>query len=567
VTHEKFIDYVIKQNDPSTYKSECLNIFKNELFYFCNPRTVTLYLKEDQSNINNIDGNDDSKLNIENLEEYLLSNRYVKPGIFDSILPPHPNTPSDNGKSIESLNNKCHQTIITSDNVLKNELINNSSNDDGSNTNIKSNAKLDENLNDNQNNSNNNNEADRYDDSTNEYGGKENEDNDTQNKEFYIYQYNIPRTFNSLQIESLTRFFIKTYVQHIYIIAYVFSHPQEYIYHHFRRTVTLPVPFEELEHGIVAEDWPNWVEEQENILIRKKEEEEAAIENERKLKEEMLLKEKERLEEELAQQKIKEAQDNIKNSLNSLLYQPSNKTIGELPEIPLVKSVEENNEQNNEDNINNDKITINNENEEEQKNEVLDKNNADVNSIKFKISNPNFRNSFLDLWKKQETVKEQKQKDLVYQLKQDYQRKEDRLVFDLSEQSLVNFERSRNSLISKIKEITGEDISEIIRHVYDPENVESIIHNSELLKDQYFTLLQKHIEEIISSNVQHILERLDAVNSELEKLRESVAEKNNPPNKKGANKKDDKKNDKNSKKNTPKNKKESSKSKSKPKKK
>jgi len=108
------------------------------------------------------------------------------------------------------LNNKCHQTIITSDNVLKNELINNSSNDDGSNTNIKSNAKLDENLNDNQNNSNNNNEADRYDDSTNEYGGKENEDNDTQNKEFYIYQYNIPRTFNSLQIESLTRFFIKT---------------------------------------------------------------------------------------------------------------------------------------------------------------------------------------------------------------------------------------------------------------------------------------------------------------------------------------------------------------------
>jgi len=40
-----------------------------------------------------------------------------------------------------------------------------------------------------------------------------------------------------------------------------------------------------------------------------------AIENERKLKEEMLLKEKERLEEELAQQKIKEAQDNIKNCM------------------------------------------------------------------------------------------------------------------------------------------------------------------------------------------------------------------------------------------------------------
>ena len=67
----------------------------------------------------------------------------------------------------------------------------------------------------------------------------------------------------------------KRYVQHVNIIAYVFSKPQDNIYIKNKKTVVPPITFEELSHGIIAEEWPNWVQEQEKIIIKKKEEEEA----------------------------------------------------------------------------------------------------------------------------------------------------------------------------------------------------------------------------------------------------------------------------------------------------
>jgi len=130
---------------------------------------------------------------------------------------------------------------------------------------------------------------------------------------------------------------------------------------------------------------------------------------------------------------------------------------------------------------------------------------------------------------------------LIDQLNIELQKKNDVFAFDISEESLSRLEKSRHELIEKIKNITGEDENKKLRYVYDPEKVENIIQNSELLKDQYFTQLQKHIEEVITTNIQHISERIDSVNIELEKLTSNNDDKNNASNKKGANKKEDKK--------------------------
>lgn len=227
-----------------------------------------------------------------------------------------------------------------------------------------------------------------------------------------------------------------------------------------------------------------------------------------------------------------------------MLYQPSNKIISELPLIPKIKVTEEEEEKQSNTHPSLQEYSENNENE---LNEINEKESADINNIKFKISNPNFRNSFLELWKKQELNKEQQRTDMINQLHFELQRKDDSFIFDLSEQSLVKLENSRQELIRKIKEINGEKNNDEIKDVYDPEHVDSIIQNSELLKDQYFSQLQKHVEEIITTNIQHINERIETVNSELEKLKISVDEKNNPSNKKGTNKKDDKKEEKSSK--------------------
>ncbi|KAG4094582.1 hypothetical protein H8356DRAFT_1692588 [Neocallimastix lanati (nom. inval.)] len=547
-THEKFIDYVSKHKDPSTYKSQCINIFKDELFYFCNSRTVTLYLKEDECNKNTEERVEETNADIDNLEEYLLSNRYVKPGIFDSILPTPVTTPLESRKnSINSLNASHRsindQTLTPSEKLLNlvNDVRNNKENlknqhnsHNGSKSHLNSNNKLYENekiidtIN--------------HEDDDNEENHEKMDENE-QDKDYFIIQYNIPKTFNPLQIESLTRFFFKTYIQHINIIAYVFSQPQNYICHNYKKAIVSPDTYEELENGILAEEWPNWVQEQENIIIKKKEEEEAAIEMERKKKEEVLLKEKEKLEKELANQKLKETQDNIKNSLISMLYQPLNKNISELPAIPKIKPYEKTDEQTKEDNINanlnnnnnnnNEKPSINIENEENKLIENLNEENININAIKFKITNPNFKESFLELWKRKDIEKEQNRKDLLYHLQNELQRKNDSYIFDLSEQSLVKLEKSRQELINKIKEISTEEENNKIRHVYDPEQVDASIQNSELLKDQYFTQLQKHVEEIISSNIQHISERLAAVNLELEKLKGNDTAAST--NKKGAN--------------------------------
>ncbi|OUM68987.1 hypothetical protein PIROE2DRAFT_57749 [Piromyces sp. E2] len=208
---------------------------------------------------------------------------------------------------------------------------------------------------------------------------------------------------------------------------------------------------------------------------------------------------------------------------------------------------EQENEVNEENEKNNlQKIDINNKEEEKEKEEVNngngDNDEDDIQNEKFNISNPKFRNSFLELWKKQVIEREQQEKELVDQLNVQLQQKNDNLELDHSDQSLLKLKNSCQELIKKIKKITGDDDEKKIRYVYDPEKVETIIQNSELLKDQYFTQLQKHIEEVITTNIQHITERIDIVNTELEKMRSSNEEKNNPsPNKKGANKKDDKK--------------------------
>jgi len=313
-----------------------------------------------------------------------------------------------------------------------------------------------------------------------------------------------------------------------------------------KKLIVSPDTYEELENGILAEEWPNWVQEQENIIIKKKEEEEAAIEMERKKKEEILLKEKEKLEEELANQKLKETQENIKNSLIAMLYQPLNKNISELPAIPKIKPFDKNEEQTKEDNTdanannsNNEKPTLNNENEENKLIENLDEENININAIEFKITNPNFKKSFLELWKRKEIEKEQNRKDLIDHLQNELQKKDDNCLFNLSEQSLAKLEKSRQELINKIKEISKEDENNKIRYVYDPEQIDASIQNSELLKDQYFTQLQKHIEEIISTNIQDISERLTTVNLELEKLKGN--DTSDSTNKKGANKNDDSK--------------------------
>eukprot|EP00833_Pecoramyces_ruminatium_P004265 jgi/Orpsp1_1/1178297/evm.model.c7180000064756.1 len=225
-THEKFIEYVNNNSDSSTYKSKCLAIFKNELFYFCNSRTVTLYLKKNEKCNNINDVGEISDMKNDNIEEYLLSNRYVKPGIFDSILPQQDKS-FNNIQSIYSINKSHHsvngQTLTTSDKYFnlvidvmqnKNVIINKEDkNDNNSNNNINnicSNKKLNENIN----NSDDNNSMDlnEYYCSAEEKESSEkdiDEENEIQNKDFYIFQYNIPKTFNSLQIESLTRFFIK----------------------------------------------------------------------------------------------------------------------------------------------------------------------------------------------------------------------------------------------------------------------------------------------------------------------------------------------------------------------
>ncbi|ORX87466.1 hypothetical protein BCR32DRAFT_289289 [Anaeromyces robustus] len=552
-THDKFIEFINgNNNDPSTYKSHCLNIFKNELFYYCNPRTVTLYLKECENNKTK-ENNTDLSFDNDNLEEVLLSNRYVKPGIFDSILPPLSKSEEQNTE-LSSLSLNKSNILNTSINSQSLKNINNNSynnkdqvkisnNTLNSNNSISSNkySKNEENIN----NSNTNIIKDESESIINDEGDNseiEFEEDDDENKDLYIFEYNIPRTFNSLQIENLARFFLKTYIQHINIIAYVFSKPQGNIITNYKKSIVIPPSFEELEHGILAEEWPNWVQEQENIIIKKKKEEEAAIELERKKNEERLLKEKELLEEELAKQKLSETQNSIINNLISILYQPSNKNISEFPVIPLIKQIEEKEEKSNEnENIVNTSPVENKEEHEENNSETNLNNNDnddDFNTKLFKISNPNFRKSFLDLWKKQVSDREQQQKDLVYQLNFELQRKNDSLQFDLSEQSLLKLENSRQELMKKIKEITGEDESKKLKYVYDPNQVETIIQNSELLKEQYFTQLQKYIEEIITTNIQHINERIENVNNELEKLRGNKEEKTNT-NKKGG--KDDKK--------------------------
>lgn len=233
------------------------------------------------------------------------------------------------------------------------------------------------------------------------------------------------------------------------------------------------------------------------------------------------------------------------------MYQPSDKNISKLPVIPPIKTEEENNnienEQENdvnEDTENNNVQEINKDNEEEDNNATENNNEDDIQHRIFNISNPKFRNSFLDLWKKQVIEREQQQKELVDQLNYQLKEKNENIELEHSEQSLLRLENSRQELINKIKEITGDDDEKKIRDVYDPEKVETIIQNSELLKDQYFTQLQKHIEEVITTNIQHIAERIDNVNGELEKLRNPNDEKNNPPNKKdkkGETKKEDKK--------------------------
>jgi len=551
-THKKFIEYINNNRNLSTYRSQCLNIFKNELFYFCNPRTVILHLKENENNNNN-ENNEDSDLNHDNLEEILLSNRYIKPGIFDSILPSpqldsskkeisNSNSSSLNKSHSNNISKKCNSTNSKNNsfdinknshcNIYTENIINSV---------CSSKSKIiDDNINSSYNSiiSNEKDNIDYNDDSE-----EKNEEEDNLNEDCYIFEYNLPMTFNSLQIECLTRFFLKTYVQHINIIAYVFSKPQERVCTHYKKAIVSPVVFEELENGIIAEEWPNWVQEQENIIIKKKEEEEAAIEREKKKKEEELLKEQERLNEELAKQKLLEKQENIIKTLNEILYQPSDKNISDLPFIPLVKSLSS--DENNHDINVSHEVNLNGNKDEkelfdEDKESEKDDDDDDFTKKKFNITNPRFRNSFLELWKKQIIDREQQEKDLLYQLNFELQRKNDVYAFDISEQSLSKLENSRHELIKKIKEITGEDESKKLRYVYDPEKVESIIQNSELLKDQYFVQLQKHVEEVITKNVQYITERIDNVNAELEKLRSNNEEKNNPPNKKGVNKKDEK---------------------------
>jgi len=245
-----------------------------------------------------------------------------------------------------------------------------------------------------------------------------------------------------------------------------------------------------------------------------------------------------------------------------MLYQPSSKTISELPIIPLIKTEEENKNEDLSNDINkNDELEDDNNLENENKNiKNEDKDKNEFKNKKFIISNTNFRNSFLELWKKQVLDREQQQKELVEQLNIELQKKNDVFAFDISEESLSRLENSRRELINKIKEITGEDENTKLHYVYDPEQVENIIQNSELLKEQYFTQLQKHIEEIITTNMQHISERINTINTELEKLRNDNNDKNNASNKKGENKKEDKKEANN--KNTP-NKKEDTKAKNK----
>jgi len=346
VTHEKFIEHVRHAKDSSNYRSECLEIFKNEIFYYCNPRTVTLYLKEDEKNKKTHENSDDINSCNDNLEEMLLSNRFIKPGIFDSILPPPPeeNAKESNTELGSSSLNKSYVSNLSKNN---NQSINCKNNSISYNEEVekssKNNSKISISINSLSQSKNTINNTDNINSSYNSIytsSSYDNDDNDENelDKSLYIFEYNIPRTFNSLQIECLTRFFLKTYVQHINIIAYVFSKPQDNIYIKHKKTVVSPITFEELSHGIIAEEWPNWVQEQERILIKKKEEEEAAIEMEKKKKEEELLKEKEKLEEELAKQKLKETQENIINSLLTMLYQPPSKNISESPIIPLIKT-------------------------------------------------------------------------------------------------------------------------------------------------------------------------------------------------------------------------------------
>jgi len=181
---------------------------------------------------------EETNADIDNLEEYLLSNRYVKPGIFDSILPTPVTTPLESRKnSINSLNASHRsindQTLTPSEKLLNlvNDVRNNKENlknqynsHNGSKSHLNSNNKLYENekiidtIN--------------LEDDDNEENHEKMDENE-QDKDYFIIQYNIPKTFNPLQIESLTRFFFKTYVKkikNIYIFIYIYKQKKDYIY-------------------------------------------------------------------------------------------------------------------------------------------------------------------------------------------------------------------------------------------------------------------------------------------------------------------------------------------------
>ncbi len=177
-----------------------------------------MYLKEDENNKKINDNSDNLSSNNDNLEEILLSNRFIKPGIFDSILPPPPvgnekesnielnlsspnksntNNLSKNNNSsinfnseeIESQNKTTSKISISINSLSQSKnTINNTDNISSSNISIHTSSSYD------------NDE------------GYSNSDENNLDKNFYIFEYNIPRTFNSLQIECLTRFFLKTYI-------------------------------------------------------------------------------------------------------------------------------------------------------------------------------------------------------------------------------------------------------------------------------------------------------------------------------------------------------------------
>jgi len=136
-----------------------------------------------------------------------MANRYVKPGIFDSILPPKEenvnlssqsiNTNRKNSLSKKSIQSRTNNNSIDITNNNNNSNVINSVNSlKYSKNSIMSNYDNELNSNDD---SYTSDEYDEYDD-----------EEEAINKDFYIFEYNIPRTFNSLQIECLIRFFLKT---------------------------------------------------------------------------------------------------------------------------------------------------------------------------------------------------------------------------------------------------------------------------------------------------------------------------------------------------------------------